>query len=89
MELLRQQLAALEALNVTQTKRPDFDKFWTETVNLALTTPLGVQGKTIATLLPYCAALIAATYPAGPPPITTRSNFCDMRSFLVVCGRPP
>ena len=29
---------------------------------------------TIATFPPNCAALIAATYPAGPPPITTTSN---------------
>ena len=30
---------------------------------------------TQATLLPNCAARIAAVYPPGPPPITTRSNF--------------
>src|SRR6267142_4772428 len=47
--------------------------------------PSGVfQSSMQAVARPSCAARIAATYPPGPPPMTTTSNVCAMDSALQV-----
>lgn len=43
MEMLKEQLAALESLDVPQTKRPDFDRFWAAAVGEVHRVPLGVE----------------------------------------------
>ncbi len=43
MDLIDRQLAGLEALDVPQTKRPDFDDFWAETMDAVNSTPLQAE----------------------------------------------
>jgi cephalosporin-C deacetylase len=42
------QIAELETLAVPQTKRPDFDAFWSETIRRCESVPLNIQGNTAA-----------------------------------------
>jgi len=44
MDLVKQQIAELEKIDVATTKRPDFDSFWTETVDKARSAPLNLAG---------------------------------------------
>ena len=43
MDLIDRQLQGLEALDVPQTKRPDFDEFWSETMDAVNSTPLEAE----------------------------------------------
>ncbi len=44
MDLVKKQIAELEQIDVPQTKRPDFDEFWADTIALCRNTPLNVKG---------------------------------------------
>lgn len=44
MQLVDEQIRELEKLDVEQTKRPDFDAFWEEAMEMVRTVPLNVRG---------------------------------------------
>lgn len=44
MKLIDQQIQKLKSLKIPQTKRPDFKRFWAETLGKAETLPLNVKG---------------------------------------------
>lgn len=52
MQLIDEQIKRYEALDVPQTKRPDFDAFWTETVAACREKPLDIQGGRIDYCIP-------------------------------------
>ncbi len=47
MKLLDEQMAELEKIDIEQTKQPDFDDFWEETVGLARKQPLNIEYEVI------------------------------------------
>jgi len=55
MKQLADQISGHEALDVPQTKQPDFDAFWAETLECCETVPLNVQGGVVDYPVPQMA----------------------------------